>query len=137
MVKIGDNKFRGYIKYILIFLSLVFVVLVFLLAREIVSIKRADIISIRKIEFSNFLKSHSGPLTIDDVSIVAPWMTFDYVNKLFDLPSGYFKTSLGISNPRYPQISISGYAKSEQMNTTTFLSEVQAALRNYLISKKS
>jgi hypothetical protein len=135
MAKLGNNGFRTYIKYALIFLGIVLVILMFFLVREIVYIKRSEDINIRKIQFSSFLKSH-GPMTVNDAGIIAPWMTFDYINRLFKLPPEFLKTSLVVTDSRYPQISISGYARSEGMNATVFIGEVQSDLRDYLINKK-
>ncbi len=125
-----------YIKYALIFLGIVFVVLFFFLSRGIIHLKRAEIINAREIHFSNFLKSHRGPLTVNDVGIIASWMTFDYINKLFAVPPAYLKTDLAISDSQYPQISLSSYARKNKINTVTFVNEVQSAVQQYFITEK-
>jgi hypothetical protein len=130
-----ENKFEKYLKYLLIFLSVVFIVLFIFLTRAVIHLKRAEIINAREIQFSTFLKSH-GPLTVSDVGVVAPWMTFGYINDLFAVPSTYLETALNISSSKYPQISLSGYARSNKINTATFVSEVQTALSNYLNEEK-
>lgn len=124
-------KDESYIRYALILLSIVFFVLLFFLFRGIIRLKRSEIINAREVQISNFLKSR-GPLTINDVGIVTPWMTFSYINTLFAVPSEYLKTTLTISDSRYPQISLSGYARSKGINTAVFVSNVQTALRDYL-----
>ena len=131
MAKSIGDRMMTFIKYALVLLGVIFIVLIFFLIREATSLERSQMISERKAEFSNFLSAHHGPMTIGDVGIIAPWMTFDYINKLFKLPPDYLKTSLNISSSKYPQISISGYAKSDGVAKTIIVSEVQAALRNY------
>ncbi len=134
MSEAKNNKFEAYIKYALIFLGIVFAVLLFFLVRGIIHLKRAEIINAREIHLSNFLKSRGSP-TASDVGIVASWMTFDYINKLFSVPPAYLETGLNISDSRYPQISLSGYARSRKINVAVFVSEVQSALHNYLADK--
>jgi len=127
---------ESYISYMLIFLGIIFIVLFVFLARELIHLKRAEIINAREIHFSNFLKVHHGPLTANDVGIIAPWMTFDYIDTLFNVPSTYLKTTLNITDAHYPQISLSGYARSHKINTATFVSEVQTAVQKYLNTPK-
>ncbi len=38
-------------------------------------------------------------------------MTFDYVNHLFTLPPQYLETTLGITDGRYPRLTIEEYAE--------------------------
>jgi hypothetical protein len=124
-----------YIKYVLILLGVIFIVLLFFLIREIRHLNHSEIINAREVHISNFLKSH-GPLSVNNIGIVASWMTFDYINKLFAVPPSYFETTLGISNSRYPQISLSGYARSKGISSAFIVGKVESALQNYLSQKK-
>lgn len=40
------------------------------------------------------------------VDYIREWMTFDYINKVFNLPSDYLKNQLGITDARYPRITV-------------------------------
>lgn len=72
------------------------------------------------------------PLSVNDIGVVRPWMTFDYVNKLFGVPPDYLKARLTISDARYPRLSLSGYAKYEHLDSTVLVDQVASALRDYL-----
>lgn len=126
---------KPYIKYTLVILGIIFIVLLFFMAREIRHLNHSEIISAREIHISNILKSH-GPLTESDIGIVASWMTFDYVNKLFAIPPTYLETTFEISNSRYPQISLSGYARSKGVSSAFVVGKVESALHNYLSQTK-
>ena len=119
----------------LILLCVVFAILVFFLVREIRHLNHTEIINARELQVSNFLREH-GPLTINDIGIVAPWMTFDYINKLFALPPTYLETTLGVSNSRYPQMSLSSDARSTGVSSAFLIGKVESALQKYLNTKK-
>ena len=123
---------RRYIKYAIIILVVALVLLGVFLVGEYRSLRKAQIISARELQLSAILKNH-GPLTASDINIIRPWMTFDYINKLFNLPPDYLKTQLSISDVRYPQLSLSGYANYIHLNIATFTSEVTSTLRDYLM----
>jgi len=72
------------------------------------------------------------PPTQSDVVFVQAWMTFDYVDQLFGVPSDYLQHQLSISDPNYPHITISGYARHNKLNVATFLAGVDQALVRYL-----
>ncbi len=65
------------------------------------------------------------PATIED------WMTFNYLNVVFKLPSGYLKTALSIQDSRYPDISIRQYAEYIGVDPAAFLAQVQHTLATY------
>ncbi len=75
------------------------------------------------------------PLGSNDIDLIEEWMTFDYINKIFGLPSDYVKTQLQITDSRYPRISLSGYARNQHIDVATLLNSVADAVRNYLITK--
>jgi len=68
------------------------------------------------------------------VEAVAPWMTFDYLEKIFHLPQNFFKDKLAIADPRYPHLSIQRYASRKQIPTTDLLMEVRSAIRQTTVS---
>ncbi|MCL4405366.1 MAG: hypothetical protein M1361_02360 [Patescibacteria group bacterium] len=129
----GDRS-RAYLKCAVILLSIALVVLVVFFAIAIVHLKRLEFIDQQRVEVSDFLRSH-GSLTADDVSLITSWMTFDYINRLFKLPEDYLKTSLSVSDSRYPQMSVYAYAKASHTSTATSVAEVSSAVRDYLIKQ--
>jgi hypothetical protein len=125
------NSVKQYIKYAMIGLVIVLLVLGVFLARDYIALHRAQIISAQKLQLAAMLKNH-GPLTASDVTIVRPWMTFAYINKLFNVPPDYLQTSLSISDPSYPRLSLYGYANKEHVNSAVFTNQVEGSLYNYL-----
>lgn len=83
--------------------------------------------------FSNHIHR---PINVNDINTVQSWMTFDYVNKVFKLPSDYLKNILGVSDSSYPYETIGHYARSKKEKFSVVLTQVQEALHNYLTSSK-
>ncbi len=61
-------------------------------------------------------------------SSVESWMTFNYLNRLFNLAPEYLQTRLVIQDERYPNISIQQYAVSHDIDPAAFLLSVRAAI---------
>jgi hypothetical protein len=61
---------------------------------------------------------------------IQPWMTFDYLNHVFNLPPEYLRQSLNISDPAYPRLQIGHYTREKKIDTTVFLNAVRQAIRN-------
>jgi hypothetical protein len=58
-----------------------------------------------------FLFNHSHRyFTVNDINRIQSWMTFDYINKVFRLPTSYLESFLHISDSHYPNMLISQYA---------------------------
>jgi amino acid permease len=129
----GNNtrNIRNYIKYAIIFLVILLLILGFFLVRNYVSLRRTQIINAREFQLSTLLKNH-GPVTANDITVIRSWMTFDYINKLFNIPPDYLKNTLSISDPSYPQLSLYGYANHQHLNITIVMSDVESSTRNYL-----
>ena len=107
------------IRYALIILGAILLVLAVFLVANYLSLRRAQVINAREMRASA-LFAHHAPLAASDAGIIRSWMTFDYVNKLFALPSEYLQAQLQINNTHYPRLTIGSY-----------LSEVENAVRNY------
>lgn len=83
-----------------------------------------------------FWSSHSHrTLSASDINTIRPWMTFDYINKVFKLPADYLKNAFNVSDSYYPNISLGSYANKEKINTDEFIVKVQEAVHNYLLPK--
>jgi hypothetical protein len=131
MIPPEDRKTGRHIKYIIIGTAIVLLILFCLLVINYRALRRAQILNTRGIWFSLVLKNH-GSLPVTDVSFIRPWMTFDYVNKLFNVPSDYLATHLSITDARYPRLSLSQYAKTNHFDSTFVTSEVESAVGHYL-----
>jgi len=108
------------IKYVLIVLAILLVALCVFLFIQYQSLRREQLIGGRT-SFLSALRRDHGPLGANDIATIRPWMTFDYVNYLFAVPPDYVRTTLNITDPRYPHLTIS-----------TFTVQVEDALRSYL-----
>lgn len=116
-----NEPIQRFIKITLVVLGLLLAVLLIFLVRDYLALRRANIINHRELSLSAFVQKH-GPLNASDIDVVRPWMTFDYVNRLFGLPNDYLKDQLQISDPRYPRLTL---------NDPQTVHDVQNAILNY------
>lgn len=123
---------RRYLEYVIFTFAGVLVVLVVVLALDYRSLRRATTINARESWVAAFIQEH-GPVNASDVTLMRSWMTFDYLNKLFKLPPNYLQSALGIADPRYPRLTVSGWAKGAKLDSTTAMSRLQDVVRNYLM----
>lgn len=83
----------------------------------------------------------SAPTTVTNntttpvaVALIRNWMTFDYINRLFNIPPSYFETRLDVAGTNYPRITIRGLAKVHDSDEVHFLSYIQSLVIEYLHS---
>ncbi|HWC57410.1 MAG TPA: hypothetical protein VG621_00445 [Candidatus Paceibacterota bacterium] len=62
---------------------------------------------------------------------IQPWMTFSYINFLYDLPEGYLKSTLAIPDMRYPNVEIRHYAKKYGIDQATLIHAIAIAIIHY------
>ncbi len=130
------EKIMQYLKYAIIALIVIVVILAGFLIWNYTALERAQIINAREMRLSALVHAH-GPLTANDVGLIRPWMTFDYINTLYKVPLDYLKTQLSITDPSYPRLSLSGYAEYDATSTTAVLGVVEHSLAAYLTSHAS
>lgn len=119
-----------YVKIVLVALIALLVVLCALFLQQYFALRKAETLNFRRLWFVGM---HTGvPLSAGDVGSIRSWMTFDYVDKAFNLPSSTLETSLRIADPRYPHLTILRYAARERIDPNSFLGEVQNAVRDAL-----
>lgn len=68
---------------------------------------------------------------MSDTNTIRPWMTFDYVNRLFHLPPMYLKETLQIRDLNYPNISIRRYANTQEMISGMAIDRIANAIRTF------
>ncbi len=125
------NQIMPVMRIIIAVLAVVLVILVFFFVRQYTIIRRNQVLSARELWISNLFHQHGPPMQ-SDVAFVQPWMTFDYVNQLFHIAPGYLKGQLSISDPNYPRITISSYARHSKLDVALVLASVDQALIRYL-----
>jgi len=119
-----------YITIALICLGVLLAILVALFVREYFVLRHANIINRRGLSFPAFIQKH-GPLNASEVGVIRPWMTFDYINRLFALPKDYLKDQLDISDPHYPNDTIGNYSSANKITDVAAVADVQNAIINY------
>lgn len=67
-----------------------------------------------------------------DPNVVQSWMTFDYVGHIFRLQPDYLKTALGITDSRYPRLTIAEAAEAGNISVAAYLASVRAAISQEL-----
>lgn len=132
----NNSRARKIIEYLIIFAAVILIVLIIVFVLNYLSLRRADFINQRELRFNNFLRNR-GPLTASDVGIISSWMTFDYINKIFNIPADYLKNRLAISDGRYPRISLKTYAREKNSDVVDVLTEVRTALYGRLAAAQA
>ena len=59
------------------------------------------------------------------------WMTFHFLNRVFNMPENYLQQQLSMSDKRYPNISLDDYVNSKRLNEAKFIAQVQSLVANY------
>lgn len=78
---------------------------------------------------------HRRPPGSPRITEVSGWMTFDYLNRVFQMPPEYLSQKLGISDKTYPRLSIDQYAKKYKLSEPPVLFSVQQAIREYMAQR--
>lgn len=125
------NKERRFIDWTIAGLGIILAVLLFFFVRQYQTLRHEAILSARESWLMNAIKNHPH-LTVNDVSAIHTWMTFDYLDKLFNLPPEYLKARLSVSDTRYPKLTIGEFAEDTKQSASGTLMEVQNAVRLYI-----
>ena len=79
---------------------------------------------------STFMKETASSTNI---GLIRNWMTFDYINRLFNIPPSYFETKLNVTSTNYPRITIKSVAKQNNADQSDFILHIQNLVREYLL----
>ncbi len=114
-------------------MAIAIVVFCVLLVQNIQSAKRAGVFNQRSSITEILLQNKKTHLTsLADIELIDTWMTFQYVNFIFDLPLSYLQKSLRIEESAYPKIPIGKYIKIHNLNRGEFLLEVKKLVREHM-----
>ena len=118
-------------------LFIVIVSLAVLFLRDLRLLRRHNAFAVVREEMRVFLdgRESRAALTEKDIDSVKPWMTFDYLNRIFLLPPGYLKNALRISDRRYPDLALAKEAKKNRMHPAAYAERVKNAIREYFNNK--
>jgi len=115
-----------------IFLIIMLAVLLVSTIATVTSVHRYDALNPRLSLRRLFIRHNQpGQPPITDINNLAPWMTFRYINTVFSLPINYLRDQLKITDPRYPDISLSKYANNQKLNQLTLIDEVKKIVSSF------
>lgn len=63
--------------------------------------------------------------------LIRPWMTFEYINTVFHLPSSFLSQKLAIQDPKYPKISVGSLAQSQKISADALIKDLKVAVEDY------
>ena len=66
-----------------------------------------------------------------DAGKIAGWMTFKYINLIFNLAPEYLKNQLQITDKRYPDLPVDSAAKTRKLGPARFLQKTISAVKDY------
>lgn len=115
----------------LVVLAALLAVAVVFFVHEYRTLQRANLINLRRTSLSGFVKKH-GPLNAEEVGLIQPWMTFHYINSIFNLPTDFLKNSFAITDPHYPDLTLDRYIDTQGFDPLEFTRSLQAAISSYL-----
>ena len=67
---------------------------------------------------------------------ISSWMTFEYLNLVFKIPSPYLKNALQITDAHYPRLTIKNFAAGKKISLVIALTEVKATVTAFLANQK-
>lgn len=119
---------------LIIFTIILLMVVGIVLVHNIRSVNRDQIAPHHPPMISDFLlkNKQENKTTVADVDKIDVWMTFQYVNFIFNLPEPYLKDRLTIKDVKYPNLSFARYIKNEKLDKAKFISEIQGLVREYM-----
>lgn len=65
------------------------------------------------------------------VDSIGEWMTFAYINKIFNLQNSYLKSNLNIVDVKYPNITLSKAASEAKIDEAIYLVSVKDLVNRY------
>jgi len=125
---------------VLIFAILLFLFAAYLVVSNYRKLRHSGVLRQPQYHFRslrNLYRISGGHIpSIAEVDSIRGWMTFSYINKVFNLPGDYLKTNLGITDGKYPNITIGKVVQEQKESENTYLEKVKEAVRQYLSSNK-
>ncbi len=77
------------------------------------------------------------PASSHDIAYVSSWMTFDYINQLFNLPEKYLSQEMNIVDPKYPFLTLAQYARKTNGNQGLLILSTEDAIKRYMNNASS
>jgi hypothetical protein len=121
-------------KWLIGILTALVVILIFLILLVIHDYRRARTVDQAQTTQSALSaeRKTTGPLSKVEVGDITGWMTFDYVNYLFNLPPAYLKSAGPVNSSLYPHLSLNSFARHSNQSRSAVVTEIQNAVTAYL-----
>jgi hypothetical protein len=129
--KTKTENMERWIRLSILLFAITLIVLFIFFLKQYIILKKAHIVNIRETEISSLIKSHNK-FSAQDINFIRSWMTFDYINKLFNIPENYLQTTLNITSNHYPKLVVSDYIEDNKLDKNIFLQSLVNAVKEYV-----
>lgn len=121
---------------LIVFLSAILIIFTVLIAKNIIIAHKTGLFSRHK-SASELLLRQKGmnAISASDADYIDSWMTFRYINFIFNLPENYLKDKFGIEDKQYPNLTLDRYAKHNNKDETLFIEEVRQTVEDHIKGK--
>jgi len=122
------------IELLLIWATIILIILFFIfLVHNIQSAHRSWVFTHHTSVSEYLLKNKQASKTsFADIEYIDTWMTFQYINFIFEMPNDYLKNGLNIKNNNYPNLPIGRYIKNEKLDKMVVINKIKMLVREYL-----
>lgn len=104
-----------------------------LFVRNVISAHRSGAFANHRPISNLLLKNKAAHATsAKDAEYIDTWMTFKYVNFIFNIPDTYLKDTLQIEDVRYPNLPIGRYTKTQKLDNVLYIKKIKEAVKNYV-----
>jgi hypothetical protein len=59
------------------------------------------------------------------------WMTFRYINLVFNMPPAYLQSALNIKDSRYPNLSLDSLARQQKISSAELVGKTAGAVKSF------
>lgn len=123
---------KEYLFAAILITAAIFFVLFFSTIGDIRRFHRSDVAYHGPVSMRSWYGLRARHMSLADLNYIREWMSYDYINKSFNLPPAYLKSELNIPETAYPNVLISKTAKDKQTAAAAYLTTVKEAVRKYL-----
>lgn len=124
-----DKKYQKYIR--LSIAALLFLILIALLIWLVIDIKNLSNAGALRVPHPLRHRHQLSANPILQLSQIEGWMTFRYINYVFNLPTNYLNDKLDIPKTTNLNQTLDKYADARKMDRATFLATVKQAVAEY------
>lgn len=128
------HKFIPYVYILLGILMAMFLLLTYFLVREYYALSTFRSIHGKHTAESGRKMRHV--LGARDIALISPWMTFEYVSRVFDIPVSYIQKQMSIDDTAFPRITLYRYARHKGYEGDAFVGQVREVVGEYLLQEK-